>query len=104
LFVDVHQFKVTVGDWGISRRGWGAEYWDADCVSVSNPAVYLIRLGNDFQELEGTLTRLDDVVQNPIDPLRSTSLPICLTSDELSQISSDRTASSSRNSKALVES
>lgn len=33
------------------------------------PVNQLIRLGGDFQELEGTLNRLDDVLQNPIDPL-----------------------------------
>ncbi len=31
------------------------------------PVNQLVRLGNDFQELEGTLNRLDDVLQNPID-------------------------------------
>lgn len=33
------------------------------------PVSQLIRLGGDFQDLEGTLTRLDDVLQNPKDPL-----------------------------------
>lgn len=33
------------------------------------PVSQLIRLGSDFQELGGTLNRLDDVLQNPIDPL-----------------------------------
>ncbi|NJO80315.1 MAG: NHLP family bacteriocin export ABC transporter peptidase/permease/ATPase subunit [Cyanobacteria bacterium RM1_2_2] len=33
------------------------------------PVNQLICLGSEFQELEGTLNRLDDVLQNPIDPL-----------------------------------
>ncbi|MGG6295598.1 NHLP family bacteriocin export ABC transporter peptidase/permease/ATPase subunit [Leptolyngbya sp. AN02str] len=33
------------------------------------PVNQLIRLGGDFQELDGTLNRLDDVLQNPTDPL-----------------------------------
>ncbi|GAB4146060.1 MAG: NHLP family bacteriocin export ABC transporter peptidase/permease/ATPase subunit [Cyanobacteria bacterium J069] len=33
------------------------------------PVSQLIRLGGDFQDLEGTLTRLDDVLQNPKDPI-----------------------------------
>lgn len=32
------------------------------------PVNQLIKLGSDFQELEGTLDRLDDVLQNPTDP------------------------------------
>lgn len=36
------------------------------------PVNQLIRTGNDFQELEGTLNRLNDVLQNPIDPLLET--------------------------------
>jgi ATP-binding cassette, subfamily C, bacterial len=35
------------------------------------PVNQLIRLGNDLQELEGTMARLDDVLRNPIDPLVS---------------------------------
>jgi NHLM bacteriocin system ABC transporter peptidase/ATP-binding protein len=35
------------------------------------PVTQLVRLGGDFQELEGTVNRLDDVLQNPIDPLLS---------------------------------
>lgn len=35
------------------------------------PVNQLIRLGSDFQELEGTLNRLNDVLQNPTDPLLS---------------------------------
>ena len=33
------------------------------------PVNQVMRLGNDFQELEGTMTRLDDVLRNPTDPL-----------------------------------
>ncbi|XGW00785.1 MAG: NHLP family bacteriocin export ABC transporter peptidase/permease/ATPase subunit (plasmid) [Leptolyngbya sp. BL-A-14] len=33
------------------------------------PVNQIMRLGNDFQELEGTMTRLDDVLRNPTDPL-----------------------------------
>jgi len=39
------------------------------------PVNQLIRLGGDFQELEGTLNRLDDVLQNPIDPLLAQAKP-----------------------------
>jgi ATP-binding cassette, subfamily C, bacterial len=35
------------------------------------PVSQLVRLGGDFQELEGTVNRLDDVLQNPVDPLLS---------------------------------
>ena len=40
------------------------------------PVNQLIRLSGDFQELEGTLNRLDDVLQNPIDPLVEQSLQL----------------------------
>jgi ATP-binding cassette, subfamily C, bacterial len=40
------------------------------------PVNQLIRLGGDFQELEGTLNRLDDVLQNPIDPLLTQAKPV----------------------------
>ncbi len=42
------------------------------------PVNQLIRLGGDFQELEGTLNRLDDVLQNPIDPGLTASSPVLM--------------------------
>lgn len=33
------------------------------------PVNQIVRLGNDVQELEGTMTRLDDVLRHPVDPL-----------------------------------
>lgn len=40
------------------------------------PVNQLIRLSGDVQELEGTINRLDDVLQNPIDPLVKQSLQL----------------------------
>lgn len=39
------------------------------------PVNQIVRLGNDVQELEGTMTRLDDVLRNPTDPLLQASPP-----------------------------
>lgn len=40
------------------------------------PVNQLMRLSGDFQELEGTLNRLDDVLQNPIDSLVAENLQL----------------------------
>ncbi|WP_225913798.1 NHLP family bacteriocin export ABC transporter peptidase/permease/ATPase subunit, partial [Leptolyngbya ohadii] len=40
------------------------------------PVNQLIRLGGEFQELEGILNRLDDVLQNPIDPTLTASAEV----------------------------
>lgn len=52
------------------------------------PVNQLLKLAGDFQELGGTLDRLDDVLQNPVDPLLPTpdsspSLPLHFPSSKL---------------------
>jgi ATP-binding cassette subfamily C protein len=59
------------------------------------PVSQLIRLGGDFQDLEGTLTRLDDVLQNPKDPLLEQQLTHTSESPAMSHTTSDRILSPS---------